>query len=104
MKITTCPKPEMFGNTITIDPCELEIITFYGDCHAVRLATRDKNDQHVMFQIMTEDDGHWFYSNICPSSYWLPEIIKLLQKAEKWMKANCKPDIYKGNQFGWKTR
>ena len=33
---------------------------FLGELVGIMLTKRDRNDPHVMFQIMIEDDGGWF--------------------------------------------
>ena len=77
------------------------IAIFLGDCCGVRLVWRGQNDPHVCFEILGEDDGHWFLKQSYSSSYWMPDLMKALKAAEKWMKANCKPDIHNGYQYGY---
>ena len=95
---------------LTVSPDEHEsiddsktptIAIFLGDCCGVRLVWRGQNDPHVCFEILGEDDGHWFIKHDYSSSYWLPDLMKALKTAEKWMKANCKPHIYSGHQYGY---
>ena len=81
------------------------IAIFLGDCCGVRLVQRGKTDDtydtHVCFEVLGEDDGHWFIKHDYSSSYWLPDLMRALRAAEKWMKANCKPDIHNGYQYGY---
>ncbi len=98
MKIRTQPPDHS-----NVEPCHTqEVITFYGGCHAVRLHYRGINDHHICWEILTEDDGNWFLSKEGASSSWLPELIELLTKAEKWMYEHAKPDIYNNIQYGYK--
>ena len=89
---------------LTVSPDEHEsiddsktptIALFLGDCCGVRLVQRGENDKHVCFEILSEDDGHWFLKQSYSSSYWLPDLMEALKAAEEWMKANCEPDMYK---------
>lgn len=80
------------------------IALFLGDCSGIRLVWRMENDPHVCFEVLSEDDGHWFIRSDSSSSYWMPDLMKALKAAEKWMKANCKPDMYGRYQYGYKAR
>ena len=63
------PAENMFGNKISVDPSDREVvITFFGELHGVRLVERGKNDPHICFEILAEDDGHWFASDGSASS------------------------------------
>lgn len=99
MKIRTGLEPEEHEEEFKCSG--KRIITFYGSCHGVRLFTRGPNDPHVMFQIITEDDGYWFESRSGQSSsFWLPEVISLLNHSKRWMENNCSGD----GEFGWKVK
>jgi len=78
--------------------------SFLGECLGVGLQKRGPQDDHVTVFILVEDDGSWFISGNGFSSFWLPELIPLLQEANTWMKRNCVPDMYKGVQSGWKFK
>lgn len=74
---------------------------FLGKCHGVILRKRGRNDSHVCFQLIVEDDEQWFMSKSgISSSYWLDDCISVLQAAKEWIEKNCKPD---GNH-GWKFK
>jgi hypothetical protein len=89
-------------NHESIDDSETPTIAiFLGDCCGIRLVWRMENDPHVCFEILGEDDGHWFIKSDSSSSYWMPDLMKALKAAEKWMKANCKPHIHNGHQCGY---
>lgn len=77
------------------------VMGFWGNCHAVRLVYRGQKDNHICFEILTEDDGNWFVSKNCTSSFWLPELINILSAADNWMKENAKPDMNGNIQFGY---
>ena len=83
-----------------------EIITFYGEQKAIRLVWRGDRDSHICFEVLSEDDGHWFLMNqgggSSSSSYWVPDLRKVLLAAEKWMKKNANPDICNNHQYGYK--
>jgi len=80
---------------------------FLGHVAGVVLRPRRSNDNHVSFEIIAEDDLHWFPAKSgsgIASSYWLEEYITVLDAAKTWCEENCDPDIYHGRQYGWKFR
>lgn len=87
---------------------------FIGSCMGVALKRRGKDDPHIMFVPLVEDDRNWFPKNGNhggSSSYWLPEAIAVLQVAREWCIEHADPDIvpeaagYPPNTvFGWKFR
>lgn len=102
---TNWPADNLFGNQITVDPPTSKVvITFFGEQHGVRLVWRGMNDPHIIFEILSEDDGHWYPSGGSASSSWLPGLIKVMRVANKWMINNCEPDMYNGRQYGWKDK
>ena len=60
-----------------------------GACHGVVFTRRGKDDPHVCMQIITEDDENWFVSDNSFSTYWLPQLMTVLQEARDWMDKNC---------------
>lgn len=72
---------------------------FLGKCHGVILTHRGEDDPHVCVQIITEDDENWFVSDNSFSSFWLPDLMSVLQEAQDWMNQNCDMD-----DCGWKFR
>ncbi len=81
-----------FDDDETLAP---EVITnfrevFLGAIHGVLLFERGRNDPHVVFEIISEDDGHWFYdAGVCGSVFWLPSLIELLKQVHQWCEENC---------------
>ncbi len=101
------PADNMFGNPISIDPSRNKVVvTFFDEQHGVRLVERGPGDNHICFEILSEDDGHWFVSSgNGASSFWMPGLIKVLRYAQKWMKENCIADIDgNGNCWGYKAK
>ena len=79
------------------------VAMFLGECCGVRLVWRGEKDPHVCFEILGEDDGHWFAKQGFSSSYWMPDLIEVVAAANDWMTKNLTPDLYKGVQFGYKV-
>lgn len=73
-----------------------------GGQFAIGLYKRGDDDKHVCVDIVHEDDGNWFLSENGFSSYWLPELQKLLEEAADWMKKNCLEDKVGRNIWGYK--
>ena len=87
---------------------------FLGQCFGVILVKR--NDLHIGFNIVVEDDGNWYYFNNGggsdsyskgggdSDSGWLTELHAQMGYAIGWCKEHADPDIYDGEQVGWKVR
>ena len=72
---------------------------FKRNCFGVILSARGKDDPHVCFTIIVEDDGNWFVSkNGQSSSFWLPELIGVLAEVDDWLADNCTKE---SGGFGW---
>ena len=71
---------------------------FLGDCFGVLLEQRGKNDKHICFRFLTEDDETWSISKNGFSSYWLPEAQEQITAALEWMKNNAIKD---SNGYGY---
>jgi hypothetical protein len=73
--------------------------TFTGGCLGIALDARDESDDdlHVMFKIIVEDDGEWFWQSGDVSSHWLPELHKCMADALIWLEVNAIKD-----EAGWK--
>jgi hypothetical protein len=78
----------------------MDAIEFKGHCKGVRLVPRGVNDNHICFEILTEDDGNWFLSENSSSSHWCEELIAMMQMALEYMKTQ-EPDMHEGTQYGW---
>ena len=73
---------------------------FFGGQFGIALAPRGKDDPHVCFYILTEDDGTWFVKNEGgASSFWIPDLISIIKEAETWMANNCIKDGGWGYNF-----
>ena len=56
----------------------MDSIKFLGSCKGVELIRRGENDNHICFDILTEDDGNWFSSKEPSSSFWIKDLIEQL--------------------------
>jgi len=80
----------------------LPIKLFLGSCKGMACYLRGgENDPHIMLAPLTEDDGCWFLSHGGSSNYWLYDMIYVLEAVDTWLKTQ-EPDMYKGNQYGYK--
>ncbi len=78
---------------------------FIGRQFSVGLRPRAREDRHVCFTILSEDDGTWFISSGRGSStYWLPSLLQVLEEANVWCASHCDPDEADGKVCGWKFR
>lgn len=70
---------------------------FFGNQKGVLLSNRAPNDPHVVFTIITEDDGQWFMGgDSVTSGYWLKDLQQVLKEAEVWLDNFATKD-----QWGW---
>jgi hypothetical protein len=76
---------------------------FLGEQFGVSLTPRGDKDNHICFTILSEDDGSWFTKDVSASSYWIDDLIEQLQMAKRYMKTQ-KPDMYDGQQLGFKFK
>lgn len=74
---------------------------FLGACFGVGLRPRGWDDNHVCFDILTEDDEYWFVNRSGGSSHWMPELLEAMQAAIDWCKANALADIDNDIQYGY---
>ena len=65
--------------------------TFKGGCIGVALSERGKDDPHVMINVLVGDDTNWF-TKACVSSFWLDEMIEMLETAREHLKKHQEPD------------
>lgn len=81
------------------------IKVFKGELKGIVLSKRGDNDPHIMFTIISEDDGDWFKEvNNCSSSYWIDDLREQITEASIWLKNEALPDIYEGRQYGYKIK
>lgn len=78
---------------------------FLGECSGIGLYPRGDRKpgkpDHVCFDILHEDDTHWFTSPHGFSSFWLPDLQEALQAALTWLNLHCDPDP---SGYGWTFR
>jgi hypothetical protein len=65
-----------------------------GAIHGVLFRKRGENDNHVALWHMIEDDGTWHVGEFSgsTSSAWIDDLVKVYQKAQKWLVDNCDRD------------
>ena len=71
-----------------------------GSQFAIRIKPRGKCDPHVIFEVYSEDDEYWSFS-LDASSFWIPDMISVLQKAKKVLETHARftPDGKFGIKF-----
>ncbi len=79
---------------------------FLGQCFGIALVPRGKEDKHICFIVLVEDDENWFVSSNGGSSSWLPELGRVVAKANRWCRTHADPDISSldNRQYGYKFR
>lgn len=71
---------------------------FLGECVGVRLVTRGPIDNHICFEILVEDDGMWGKSSSFASSYWIPELMEVMQEVYSYLQNE---QVRDQTGFGW---
>lgn len=70
-----------------------------GGQFGVEIVPRGRDDDHACIQILSEDDDNWFESGSSFSSFWLDDLIKVLQSAKTELQTN-----YEKEEFGYKFK
>ncbi len=70
----------------------------------VKIIPRGPNDEHVVIQIITEDDENWFDHGNSFSSYWIDDLIDVLQETRRYIQHFTEADIVNGRQYGYKFK
>lgn len=73
---------------------------FCGTCKGIGLKERGKNDSHVTFVILTEDDEQWFVSKEPSSTAWIIDLQDQIDEAIMWLEQNAETD----GMHGWKFK
>lgn len=53
-----------------------------GGQSGVRFVSRGPNDDHILIQLLGEDDENWFKRGDAISSFWIDDLISTLQTAK----------------------
>lgn len=53
-----------------------------GKQFAVSLSKRGPEDPHIVIQLMSEDDEQWFPVGNAFSSYWIEDLLQVLELAQ----------------------
>jgi hypothetical protein len=59
--------------------------TAKGECHGVNLVHKSANDDSVLVQVFSEDDGTW-RQEMQFDPFWLDSLILVLQSVQKSLK------------------
>jgi len=72
---------------------------FKGNQFGVRFESRSDNDNRVCIQLLGEDDEHWFEIGNTFSSFWLDDLISVLQTARAHL--NDEQHFHRPDRWGW---
>ena len=70
-----------------------------GDCVGIALFQRGKNDSHICWQLLVEDDGSWYVSEYGHSSFYIPDLEGVISKMQDWLKKNA---VFE--KYGWELK
>ena len=73
-----------------------QVHTIYGVQTAVCVYTRGKDDNHLCFIPLIEDDENWYVSKNGLSTFWLNDFCKVMRETDSWLKRNA----FSG-KWGW---
>ena len=79
-------------------------VLFIGECHGIGLKPRGAGDEHIVVDILHEDDENWFLSEAGFSSSWMEEFIDLVVVAQNWMKKHAVQDKVGRRVYGYKFK
>lgn len=67
-------------------------MVFKGGCIGVKLTARGKNDPHICFSFMTEDDERWFDTPTGSSwsTWWWKDLKEVMERVEANLERTAK--------------
>lgn len=82
-------------------------VAFCNGVVGILLTERGKEDPHIVWHYIGEDDGRYFLKKgkDAVSSAWLPDLISCLKEVLSWVRANSVPDeagILPNFRVGWR--
>ena len=63
-------------------------LVILGACHGVGFVKRGKDDNHLCFKFLVEDDENWFPMEYESSTWWFKELKELVVYVEQYMNTN----------------
>jgi len=75
-----------------------------NEMFGVDFVPRGERDYHICFQLMLEDDGHWFPLGHSVSSAWIDDAIEALQLARQALEIHAEADTIGYRQYGFKFK
>lgn len=92
-------------NGMIVEDFDKEPNTFRNSCSGIRLVKRGDNDNHIIVEFYSEDDGYIKFVRGM-STAWISDTKRLLSKIEKYLKTQT-PDMgtedwNKDIQYGYK--
>jgi hypothetical protein len=75
--------------------------TILGRSIGLGLRKRGADDNHVVIDVLIEDDGNWFANASGFSSFYMDELYKVYNETRAWLNQNCGEDIKDGRWWGW---
>ena len=74
---------------MNVEDFDKEPNTFRNSCSGIRLIKRGENDNHIIIEFYSEDDGHIW--KVCKlSSGWINDTKILLSKVEEFLSSQVK--------------
>lgn len=55
---------------------------------------KEKGDMHILIQLLSEDDEVWFNVGNAFSSYWIDDLIEVLQSTKKILDSKFQKDMW----------
>ena len=63
-----------------------------GEQFGVEFKQRGHKDNHICIQLLNEDDENWFDKGKSFSSYWIDDLIQVLNLAKAELESKAKKD------------
>ena len=101
--MTTIDKVSEYQEICSIDDQSDYEHIILGHQFGIGLRMRGRNDPHVCFHILSEDDGHWFVNEGGASTSWFSDLTSVIERAVTWCTTNCDADVSNTDrrQYGW---
>ena len=76
------------------------MIKILGEQFGVEFLARGENDKHIVVQLLSEDDEIWHKMGNPFSSFWIDDLIAVINQAKIYLEGKPKDPSGFGRKFG----
>lgn len=72
-----------------------------NDLFGVKFEQRGPDDKHIMARLLIEDDTNWHETDVSFSSFWIDDLIAVLQRAKAKLEQSANKEE---SGYGWEFK